>query len=164
MNLENAGPKGLGGWLILPAISLFFIPLDLIPSLFEYFEMFQNGTWANLTISGSEEYHHLWAPLIIYEIVGNIIFLIFCFILIVMFFAKYFRFPTLMITFIASNLLFVICDLIVGNFIPAISSVDNPNAGMGLATLLGGAMVWIPYFLVSKRVKNTFVNQNLTIK
>jgi hypothetical protein len=105
--------------------------------------------WGVLTTPGTEAYHHIGAPLIIFKLVGNAFFLIFDIVLIFLFFAKSYRFPDLMIAFIASYLLFVVgADVI-------------PEGGAEsvkvLCRTIIGAVIWIPYFLVSKRVKNTFV-------
>jgi hypothetical protein len=61
------------GWLFLIGIGmvvnplrlLFLIGRDLIPS-------FSGETWTILTTPGTTVYHPLWAPLLIFELLGNI--------------------------------------------------------------------------------------------
>jgi hypothetical protein len=158
MATVNGEPKGLGGWLILPAIGLFIALLGMIT----YFNTVSvlisgEGVWSSLTTPGSEAYHPLWAPVIVSEMVANICLVLFDVALIFLFFMKSHRFPVLMVTFIAANLLYVVGDLIVVGFIPAVTTADHARAIGELARAIGGAIIWIPYFLVSKRVKNTFV-------
>ena len=69
---RDAGPVGLGGWLVLVALGLFITPLrvgailqtDLLP-------IFTEGYWPLLTSPSSDAYHPLWAPLLIFETAGN---------------------------------------------------------------------------------------------
>jgi len=142
----------------LPAIGLFYLPVRLLISLNkDFLPIFSKGYWEILTTPGSEAYHHLWAPLIIFEISGNILFILFDVFLIFLFFTKSYRFPLLYIIFLVSNLLFVVGDFFFADFIPIIAAESDPESLMEVARTIVAAMIWIPYFLVSKRVKNTFV-------
>lgn len=148
----------MGGWLILPAIGLFVLPIRLAVILYDDFlPIFREGYWEVLTTPGSGAYHHLWAPVITFEIVCNAFLIIFDIILLFLFFAKSYRFPTLMIAFLASNLVFVASDFFLANLIPAVAAAGNAGSVIELSPIIISAMIWIPYFLVSKRVKNTFV-------
>jgi hypothetical protein len=69
MATVNEEPRGLGGWLILPAISLFVTPIVSAVSFYnDYLPIFREGYWEVLTTPGSEAYHHLWAPFITFDI------------------------------------------------------------------------------------------------
>ena len=160
MTTVTEEPRGLGGWLILPAIGLFILPIRLFFSLNnDFLPIFQQGYWEILTTPGSEAYHELWAPLIIFEVIGNIFFVIFDIILIFLFFVKSFRFPVLYIVFLALNLTFVAADLFFANSIPAVAAQNDAESVMQIVRSIIGAIIWIPYFLVSVRVKNTFVKR-----
>ena len=157
-NAEQSGPSGLGGWLILPVIGLCLTPLRILAVMAtDYAPIFQDGVWENLTTPGSGAYHELWGPLIIFEIVGNLFFVISAIALIFLLFRKSHRFPVLMIGFLLLNPAFVIIDHFLGNLIPFIANLDDPATFTEITRAVGGAMIWVPYFLVSKRVKNTFV-------
>lgn len=154
----TAGPSGLGGWLILPAIGLFLTPVRILTYLGrDLLPLFQDGSWEMLTTPGSEFYHHLWAPLIVFEIVGNLSFAIFAVVLIFLFFGKSHRFPALMIAFLLANLAFILSDLLLVGFIPGLGEAVDAEIYGEIARGVVGAAIWVPYFLVSKRVKNTFV-------
>src|SRR5260221_8715876 len=68
MDSANNEPKGIRGWLILPALGLIFTPIrmgvqfskDLMPAL-------TPATWNALTRPESPAYHPLWGPLISFE-------------------------------------------------------------------------------------------------
>lgn len=158
MNSISGEPRGLGGWLILISIGLFVTPIRLAISLYnDFLPIFTTGSWQIVTTPGSESYHHLWAPLIIFEIGGNIFFIIFDIILISLFFAKSYRFPILYMAFLALNLLFVAGDFFFADLIPDVATEDNADSIKELTRSIMGVIIWIPYCLVSKRVKNTFV-------
>jgi hypothetical protein len=158
MATVNGEPKGLGGWLILPAIGLFVMPIRVGTFLNTFYaSVFEEGLWDALTTPGSESYHLLWAPAIISEMVANIFFIFFDVVLIFLFFMKSHRLPAFFVAFLAANALFVVGDFIVTSFIPAVASANRAESIGEVARAIGGAVIWIPYFLMSKRVKNTFV-------
>jgi len=160
MATENTEPKGLGGWMILPLIGLFVMPIRLAVSLNnDFLPIFKEGYWEILTTPGTEAYHHLWGPLIIFETAGNLFYILFALILIFLFFTKSHLFPTLIIIYIATNLIFIASDLFISNLIPAIASESDPESIKDLSRTLIGAIIWIPYFMKSRRVKNTFVKR-----
>ncbi len=158
MATDNAEPKGLGGWLILPLIGLFVSPIRMAVSLNnDFLPIFQEGYWEVLTTPGSEAYHHLWGPLITLEIVGNLFFIVFSLILIFLFFTKSPFFPSLIIIYITTYLLYIVGDSFLADLIPAIASASDPESIKELFRAVIAAAIWIPYFRTSRRVKNTFV-------
>ena len=158
MTTIQGEPKGLKGWLILPAIGLFVSVLRLAINLMkDFWPIFREDYWPVLTTPGSAAYHPLWGPLLIFEIVGNSIFILANIVLIFFYFAKHYRFPALFITMLALNALFVVGDFFLGKMIPAVAAANDPQSVREIARTLAAAAIWIPYFLRSKRVMNTFV-------
>jgi len=153
-----AGPKGIGGWLLLPVIGLFVFPVRILISLAtEYWPIFENGLWAALTTPGSKAYHPLWGPMLAYEIFFNVAFLVFDLVLLYLLFTKSYRFPKMFIGFAVLNLLFVVSDAVLGYQIPAVVEQGTEQMMKEIGRSFGLVAIWVPYFLVSKRVKNTFV-------
>lgn len=149
--------KGIGGWLILPVIGLIVLPLRLAYSLMtDFLPIFQQGYWELLTVPGTDAYHPLWGPLLTFEIVGNVFFIVFALVLLYLVFTKHPRTPGLFIAFLATNLAFVTGDFFAANLIPAVAAQDDAESVKELARTAIGAMIWIPYFLKSERVRNTF--------
>jgi hypothetical protein len=154
---EKAAPSGLGGWLVIPMLGLIILPLKLGFILVTvHVPIFTEGYWEVLTTPGEEAYHALWGPLLIFETVGNAIFLAAAIILLVLFFQKHHQFPKWMIIFLAANLAFIAIDFFVADLIPVIAENPDPESLKELVRSAVGAAIWIPYFLKSTRVKNTF--------
>ncbi len=155
---ETAGPKGLGGWLILVGLGLGIAILRLLFILVTIFlPLFLQGQWSLLTTQGSEHYHALWGPLIIFEIVGNLALITLAGYLLYLFFTKSHRFPRFFIGYVLLQLLVVIGDFFLANLIPAVASENNTESWTEMFRSIIYALIWIPYMLRSKRVKNTFV-------
>jgi hypothetical protein len=148
----------IGGWLILAAIGLILTPIrifvtvakDLVPA-------FSSDVWPRLTTPGTEAYHPLWAPLLIFEMVGNCLFILFAIVIVIFFFQRRIFGPKLIIIFLLSNLVFVATDYFVADLIPFVASQEDIGSLMELVRVSVVCLIWVPYFLVSKRVKGTFV-------
>jgi hypothetical protein len=152
------GPKGIGGWLLLPVIGLFVFPIRCLISLAtDYVPIFQTGAWAVLTTPGSARYHALWAPVLVGEIAFNVAFLALDLWLLVLLFTKSWRFPKVFIWFAGLNLGFIVLDAVVGNQIPAVAQASGDGSAKEIGRAFVLVAVWVPYMLKSKRVKNTFV-------
>ena len=152
------GPSGIGGWLILVAIGVCILPIRLAGGLLQLIRGLDAEVWHAITTPGTRAYHPLFGSIIVGELIGNSVFLLWSIGLAYLFFTRRRRFPPLMITFMLSSLAFVALDLLISRAIlaaaPEISSND-------LRDLFGGvisALIWIPYLQRSKRVRATFVD------
>lgn len=149
----------IGGFLILLAIGIVINPIRLSVSVFkDLLPVFSNPTWSALTTPDGGAYHPLWAPLLISELIVNIIFAVFSIIIAVLFFQKRKFFPKLMIIFLLSNLVFIVADHFAANLIPFVASQTNLKSFEQIAQIGIASLIWVPYLLLSSRVKGTFVN------
>lgn len=152
------GYDKIGGWLIFVALGLIFASLRvLLFTLRDVVPVFAPQTWSVLTTPTSAAYHPLWAPLLIGELVGNLFFVFFGVILVVLLFQKRKFFPKLAIIYLLTNLGFVVADFFLAGLIPAVAQQDNTSAMTEVFRSVAGACIWVPYFIKSKRVKSTFV-------
>lgn len=152
------GPSGLGGWLILVGFGLIWGRLRVLGSLVrDFVPIFRDGTWEVLTTPGGEAYHPLWAPLLVGEVVGNLAFLAAGLALIVLFFLRSRRFPALFIGTAVANLLYVLGDAWLGSIVLPDEPMFDADTAREVGSSAVGVLVWVPYMLASKRVKNTFV-------
>ena len=152
----NIGPSGLGGWLILFAIGLIIAPLSFFFSITEYILPLLNDgvTWREFTDPNSTNYLPLFSFLVYFELIGNIIFLLFSIFFLYLFFTKKRSFPRVYFWFLIINLLFILIDELLANSMFVFD-------GFAYEETLRQAVpyaIWLPYLRVSKRVKNTFVN------
>ncbi len=151
--------EGLGGWLIVVGLGVILSPIrvafDVINS---YLPILTDGTWEKLTTEGSEFYNPDWEALLIFEMTANAIVFLASLYLIYLFFAKKIPFPKWFIGILVFGFCFILFDAwIVQQMLP-----DQPMFDEDTRKELGRAIVvlviWVPYLLVSKRVKATFVN------
>ncbi len=146
-------PSGIGGWLILPMLGLVLTLLRLAAEFYlTFLPLFTDRGWDYVS---SPDRHDLFMPFILAECVINVALSIFTLWLIYLFFTKSWRLPGLFITWLVVALLVQVADLIgvIGLLDSALTNADFRDLGRALAA----AIIWIPYFMVSKRVKNTFV-------
>ncbi len=151
--------KGLGGWLILPALGLIITPFRM--GLQFYRDMLPTLTpkiWNALTNSSSATYHPLWGPLIVFEIIANLALFFYTLWLLWLFFRKLKHVPRLFVIWLVLLAAIQIVDLLLANQIPAIATQPTDQESLkDLIRSIIGAAIWIPYFIRSKRVKNTFI-------
>lgn len=155
---NDAQLSGLGGWLILVGIGLFVAPIRLLIFVVQtYPPIFRDGSWELLTTPGIESYHKLWAPLLVGEIIVNLILISAGVVLIVLFFRRSRRFPSLYIAVMVASLIFIIVDAWMLTLILPNEPMFNSESAREAFRSAGALLVWGPYMSVSKRVKNTFV-------
>jgi hypothetical protein len=161
MEMIDEGPRGLGGWLILPAIGLVALPLLWIYSLItDYVPIFREGYWEVLTTPGSGAYDPLWRSLLLFELIGTALFVAVDLVLIVLFFRKSPLFPRCYVAFLAATVAFAIGEFVLVQGIDILADDGNTSAIGDLVRGIIPAAIWIPYTLRSRRVRNTFVERD----
>jgi hypothetical protein len=151
------GPRGIGGWLLLPLLGLIVTPIRVGYSLVADYIPFFRESWPVLTDPNDLSYHPLWAPLIIYEVLGDAVLALTALLGLVLMFRRDRRLPKLMVALYSFNAIYIAVDTAVAAQIPALAGSDDFSASQDLIRAVVAAGIWIPYFLMSKRVKNTFV-------
>jgi hypothetical protein len=147
----------IGGWLILCAVGLLLYPVQTTVTLFtKILPALSQNNWSILTSPASASYHPLWGPLLIMELVGNACFLVFS-ISVILFFLKRRKFvPKLAVVFMALNLVFVAVDYHLARTVLLVAEPVGLESTVNLIRTIVASMIWILYFLYSKRVKRTF--------
>jgi hypothetical protein len=152
------GPSGLGGWLSLVGFGLLLAPWTRLGFLVRTFPpIFSDGHWELLTTPGSEAYHPLWAPLLLGELVSELAFIGAGLALLLFFFLRSRRFPRLYIAAEIANVLFHLADAWLASIVVPDVPMFGPETVSEVGPPVFGALIWVPYMLASKRVKNTFV-------
>jgi hypothetical protein len=144
--------EGLSGWLILVGLGLVISPFAILATtLSTHLPFFSDSRYQAFLAS-----HLGLAALIDFEVITNIVFVIGLVALNYLFFTKRRSFPTYMILYLASHFAVILMDAFAAHAL-------LPNASLAgsyksIAQSFFGALIWIPYMLVSRRVKATFVH------
>ena len=153
---EYAEDKAIGGWLILPAIGITISPIVLSIQIFTN-GFFNHNTWLYYYNS---EIDQLTNVLLLFgtEIVYNFLLLIFALLILILFYQRRTSIPTLITIFYIANVLGPLIDLIlVETIIPGqFMKPDTYGTFRDIASSFLRAAIWIPYFNISERVKDTF--------
>lgn len=153
-------PVGIKGWLVIVAIGRILAPLILLYNIFiATLPLYTSGMLAELSNPANEYYSPLWKPLVMFELVGNILFLILNVVLLYWFFAKKKKFIAGFIATILASLIFNLFDVFL---MMQLQSTYATDLGLDYSSVIIGPVVnfliWVPYVLKSLRVKNTFVH------
>jgi hypothetical protein len=143
----DRGLTGIGGWLILPAIGLGLSPIfSLFGLSVGCFLLF--GSKGQILFADKPGLE----PLILFEVVMNVVFVAVLIFLNVLFYTKRKSFPLLMIIFYGFQFVLFLADHIM-------AASFNPHSGpTTVIRSFAVCAIWIPYFLHSRRVALTFVN------
>ena len=155
---EDQKLTGLGGWLILVGFGVIFAPLRLLFVVYTVFvPIFSDGTWDAITNANSEYYIPYIGAYLAFELVVNSALILASIYLIYLFFKKHYLFPKVYIVIVVFSMLFIVFDAFIGGqFFPEDPIFDEDTLkelGRGLSSVF----IWIPYMLMSKRVKLTFI-------
>lgn len=168
-NSQNPDPQNtyeeswLWGWLTLVWIGLFITPIRLLYSVFDVFiKQINNWTFGDAIDASSLSYIENIKFILWFELVWNILFALFCIYLIYLFITRKRSFPINYIIFIGLNTIFIAIDSILASNIPVLSNtLQWDPIDYELIKVILSSCIRIPYMLLSKRVKNTFVERNV---
>ena len=151
--------KGLRGWLVLLGLGVVLTATTSVATAALVFNrIFSNGAWESFITVGSEVYDPLFASFLIWEIIYNSAIIIASLYLISFFFSKHYFFPKFYIAFVAVYLILIPLDIWL---ITLVLPDDYMGVGRAIAVAPNfiALPIWIPYLLLSKRVKATFVEK-----
>ena len=144
--LIDSGLRGIGGWLILPAIGLALSPFLSLHGIYTDLRVLSNRSYENYLAT-----HEGLAGLILFEAINNTIFLFAAIYINFLLYTKKRLFPIAVIVFYAGSFILLLTDNL-------IALRYNPHSEWTtVARVFITCIIWIPYFLSSQRVKATFV-------
>lgn len=148
-------PSNFGGWLIIPLLSICVSPILMIYNLFEGESgFFVQDTWHLMDFTNKPISGHLLFSI---EFLMNVILLANIIFVLVLFFNKRDILPHKIIW------MFFVYNLFVQVLDTTMLAIDGFEIGYDswkdLTRAAIAAAIWIPYFLNSQRVKQTFVNR-----
>lgn len=154
---------GIGGWLVLPPVHL-VLNAGIIAYTFvtSFMKGYNEGPTQRAAGAASSVIEKFFSPAMLASFgvalisVWVFLYAVFC---LIRFFQKTKNVPKLMIGFYSLIMILALANVLAIERFPELST--NPNdtfdAVMGTVRVGIAIAIWIPYFLVSKRVKNTFV-------
>lgn len=151
-------PPKIRGFLIVAAIGLIISLIKNLEALAWAILPFRGETWEILTTPGFEAYDPNWKPALLFGVISASVTLLLSVIGLVLFFRKHRFFPTFIIVVIPINFLLVLAGYYLESLVSAIAESELHTKGKHQLILRFIALhIWIPYFVVSDRVKRTFV-------
>lgn len=147
---KTSDKEGIGGWLVFVLLGLIVTPIRIGITLFtDFFPMVNDEFLMSI-------YPSLKA--VIYtELIGNISFIIFAIVLLILMLLKDRRFPKLMIIFYITNTIFVVGDAIYVSEVLDLEVLSGDDSSLKeIARAVIGTFIWVPYLLMSTRVRLTF--------
>jgi hypothetical protein len=143
---------GLGGWLILFQFGLWLGPIISAFILFQFGHVFNEAVWESMTSPGGSSYHPRYGVLIFFELFVNFLLFPIQIAAVVFFYQRRWIAPRVLIGMAVVVPIYHVADQLLSWGMPDIDS--SPKE---IISSLFRAAIWIPYFLVSRRVRATFV-------
>ncbi|WP_373055527.1 DUF3857 domain-containing protein [Zunongwangia sp. H14] len=148
--------NSIGGWLVLIAIGLTVTPLILLIQIF-FTEDFMSPQLWDLLFSGGKYFQI--GVLMLFELVYNCALLVFSILVAVVFYQKRTIAPRLIIIYYAVTLVITALDTFGAYSLTQVyTEYEKNKLYKELLRTVFRCIVWIPYFIYSKRVEETFVN------
>lgn len=155
---ETLTPRGFGGWLLIPMISITLTPLRILNDLSDV-EIYSLPTWVILETSSNPAFYPAQIPILIFELAGNLGAFVFALLLVILLYKKRSIFPrAYMITF-GAILLFHLCDNLLAAYFVKVENLSLAKEWTSLIITSIAYAFWALYFLRSERVKATFTNR-----
>nr|WP_301289250.1 DUF2569 family protein [Natronocella acetinitrilica] len=139
-------------------LQIIIAPIAQLGALSATITVFQDPDimWG-LTDPAGPAYHPLWYAALLIEAAYTCIMILAAVALIILFFMRHWLFPALYLAVFGLALAYVpieylMMSTVTGDPVPYLEGDIK-----GIATLVLSALIWIPYILVSRRVKNTFI-------
>jgi hypothetical protein len=149
--------EGIGGWLRIIGIGVMLSPILAIYTLYQtYFPAITDGTFNTIISSSSEQYTHILYFTII-EIIINLLLTAALFYQLYLFFMQKSLFPKFFIWMIIINLIFIVTDAYLAHLILPNVELFDEETKSEIRRIVYEGIIWIPYMIRSKRVKNTFI-------
>jgi hypothetical protein len=149
---QPAEPVGIRGWLILPAIGTVLSPIYLTISFIKLVPTLEK-VWAARAVLSSGLF-----TFVVVETVFNVAFILGWLAAILLLALKSPYYPKAYVALMGGMVVFLLVDMIVS------AGGYNHQPGQDELLSLGRtilvAAIWIPYMMLSKRIKNTFVAAN----
>ncbi len=151
--------NGIGGWLSLPAIGIVLQPFVVGVTLYQNASSYSASAWQNLT--GNDALSPYLIPWLLFELVGNIGLLVVSIALLVLFVRKRTSVPVVYLGYAVFTVLFLGLDGIGAALIQTEDVAPSTRENAQLLRAIVVTALWGSYFMLSERVKATFVRRRV---
>ncbi|HUU30101.1 MAG TPA: DUF2569 family protein [archaeon] len=148
------GNKSIGGWLLIPAIGLIIAPILLILDIAHNLAEFSSDSFLR-----NVEAIYGFSLFVKINFFLKILVLLFLFFVAILFFNKKSSTPRVMVIFFVFSFAIALSKFFLGLFIIETSFSQKLYFAVRNSNVLGAILacvIWIPYFLKSHRVAETF--------
>ncbi|AIQ46994.1 hypothetical protein R70723_14745 [Paenibacillus sp. FSL R7-0273] len=158
---QKKRPYGFGGWLILFALGMASQFVLHILNCYDTYVTLTMADFRSLADPSNEYYSALWMPTLYFETIIEVLIIILLMVMAFMCIKRRKQFKQLAVAIIIISAVFTYIDLalvlhITGGFADEVFEGTNVYEGVLQSTIY--AIVWLPYFFLSKRVKNTYTS------
>ena len=158
-NTQNKNFESLGGWLILLGIGIVLWSIWKTYLLYTFsVSTFTEGRWEVLVTLSAENGIPYLTPLTFGKLIAEVLLLFADIYLIYLYFAKKKAFPTCYIVLSLLLLVFILVDAWITTLVLPDKPMFDVQTVRNLTRSFMSCLIWIPYMLVSKRVKATFLH------
>ena len=155
---EEKKYEGLGGWLILVGLGIVISPFKIAAEYLPmYLDLFSSGDYEVLSSPESEYYTPGYSLLLYSELLLNCLLALAWICVAFLFFTKRKLFKNFYIGILLFTFCFILSDSLAVNIVFPDEPVFDKVTIVELSRIAIISAIWIPYVLVSKRVKATFV-------
>ena len=119
---------------------------------------FDQEIWDLMTIPGNASYQSALGPIIIAEIIGNLVMIVTGLLMIVLYFRRKRIFPVVAVAYFIFGVVFGGLDAWAAGRFLAAAKADMAKQTAAIFQMAVMAAIWIPYMLRSHRVKATFTH------
>ncbi len=149
--------EGLGGWLILVGFGVLLRPVVYLVSIVQGHQAYFNqGVWSVLTTPGTDTYRPLFSLLAPLELGLNILLFVYSVTLILLFFRRSRRFPGLIQILLMLEIAAMGFSAWSSHALGPVTDAENTQVFGDLFRSMLVALIWVPYFRLSRRVALTF--------
>lgn len=163
MNEEINELDGLWGWLLLFTGFVIWTIIRvglLIVSTF--LPLFRDGTWDALTRPDSPVYDPMWQRVLLFELAGNIAIGAMAMVTLALLVVRSSYAPKSAIGLLVGSFVIVAANYLIAGQVLSVAGRGTDYENLAILFRSGIAMlIWVPYFLISRRVKATFADRPL---